>query len=308
MTMAATDPAVPVVDVRRLTIHDGPGIRNTVFVKGCPLHCRWCHNPESISAAPRLQFHSQLCVRCGTCVKVCPEGAHTFSNDGEHLIDRSCCNVCGTCVNACLYDALRLCGTPPRTVSDVFEQVIKDRIFYKSSNGGVTASGGEPLMYPEFIGELFQRLRAQGIHTALDTCGAVPFENFTRVLPFTSLVLYDLKGMDPQRHLANTGRTNVEILENLQKLDAACVPVEIRMPIVPGCNDRVEEFEAAGGFLSKISSLSRVRLLPYHAMARGKYASIGMIDTMPAAQTPTENQLKEIAGILRRHIDLEIIF
>ena len=297
---------IPIAAIRRLTIHDGPGIRDTVFVKGCPLNCIWCHNPECISGAKQLLYHANLCKNCGACGNACPENAHVFF-EGIHQIDRTKCRQCGACVNACFFAALELCGEG-MTVDEVFTQVVKDRDFYLP-DGGVTLSGGEPALYPEFAAELFEKLKSAGIHTALDTCGAVDFGCYQKILPHTDLVLFDLKGMDAVRHLKHTGMDNLLIHENLRKISRSGTPVEIRMPIVPGCNDFTEDIVSAAKLLSGLDSIVRIRLLPYHALAENKYAAAGMHDTMPDAETPDLKRLKEISdllsGVLSRPIPVE---
>ena len=296
---------LPVADVRRLTLHDGPGTRTTVFVKGCPLRCLWCHNPESLSAAPVLLFHDNLCSGCGRCAAVCPQGVHSFVG-GAHRLDRSRCRLCGACVDACPRGALEICGRD-YTPEELLPLVLRDEAFY-ASGGGVTVSGGEPLLYAEAVGRLFELLHGRAIRTALDTCGEVPFEAFARVLPATDLVLFDIKGMDPVRHRENTGRDNARIHENLRQLGARGVPVEIRMPVVPGRNDAEEEFEAAGRLLATIPSVTAVRLLPYRSLARKKYRAAGLADTMPDAPTPDAAFLEARAAILRRHLSVPVLY
>ena len=294
---------VPVAAIRRLTIHDGPGVRDTVFVKGCPLHCVWCHNPESISSGPQLLFHTNLCKHCGACIRACPNGVHHIDSGGHHLT-RENCRLCGECVRACYFNALELCGEK-MSAEEVFSKVIRDRDFY-APEGGVTLSGGEPALYPDFASELFEKLQQSEIHTALDTCGAVDFGHYRKILPHTDLVLFDLKGMDPERHRKHTGSDNRLIHENLRKISEFGAAVEIRMPIVPGYNDFPEDIERTGRLLAGIDSLVRVRLLPYHAMAGNKYAAAGMPDTMPDAATPDPERLKEIAGRLTTFLPREV--
>ena len=321
---------LPVADVRRLTLHDGPGTRTTVFVKGCPLRCLWCHNPESLSAAPVLLFHDNLCSGCGRCAAVCPQGVHSFVESQHlpspishlpspisaplppqgvregHALGRERCRLCGACVDACPRGALEICGRD-YTPEELLPLVLRDAAFY-ASGGGVTVSGGEPLLYAEAVGRLFELLHGRGIRTALDTCGEVPFEAFARVLPATDLVLFDIKGMDPVRHRENTGRDNARIHENLRQLGARGVPVEIRMPVVPGRNDAEEEFEAAGRLLATIPSVTAVRLLPYRSLARKKYRAAGLADTMPDAPTPDAAFLEARAAILRRHLSVPVLY
>ena len=291
--------------IRRLTLHDGPGTRTTVFVKGCPLRCIWCHNPETFSPGPQLLFHSNLCSNCRKCEKACSKAVHHFTGSG-HFLERNNCSLCGACVEACLRNALDICGRE-YAPEELLEILLKDKKFY-DSGGGVTVSGGEPLLYPDFIRELFMLLRKHQIHTALDTCGHVPFGAFEKVLPFTDMILFDLKGMDDSKHLVNTGRSNRLILENLKKTGSGNIPVEIRMPIVPGCNDSESEFHAAGKFLQPLQAIKAIRLLPYHSMAREKYAAAGQKDTMPQSDPPAPAKLKAVADILQQYVPAAVLF
>ena len=274
-----------IADIKRMTLHDGPGIRSTVFVKGCPLRCLWCHNPESISPKPQMLYHENLCLHCGSCEEACPDKAVR-----KGVIDRTRCSGCGKCSENCFRGALVLSGKT-MTAEEVFRSVMRDR-FYYSSGGGVTLSGGEPLLYSDFAAELFAMLKNEEVHTALDTCGEVPFEHFERVLPYTDLFLYDLKGMDPARHKVNTGRSNERILKNLRRLGEYGVPIEVRYPLIPGYNDAPEELRAAAVFLSGIPALTGVKVLPFHNMARNKYSAAGIPDTTPDAAPPDEDAVK----------------
>ena len=286
-----------IVDVKHFAVHDGPGIRTTVFLKGCPLRCLWCHNPESVRNEPELALLEKKCVKCGACARVC--ACHRIEN-GVHLLDRDRCVACGRCVEACLFDALLLYG---RMVSpeDLCGELLADRLFYEQTGGGVTLSGGEPLLHPGFCAELFGLLRAEGVSCALDTCGEVPWSAFETVLPVTDLFLYDLKQMDPGKHKRCTGVSNERILENLRRLSGTGKPIEIRMPLVPGYNDADSDLEAAGRFLAELNHLCGVRLLPYHSLARSKYRSVGHADTMPEAESPSAENLARAAEILRRN-------
>jgi len=286
-----------VVEIKRFAIHDGPGIRTTVFLKGCSLACRWCHNPETISARPEIGLLARKCTGCKRCAAVCPTGSHLF-RDGIHVFERSTCTACGKCVDACLPGALELYGRE-FTAEAVVDAVLKDRTFYAQSGGGCTLSGGEPLLQAEFCAEVCRLLRAEGVHCAIDTSGAVAWAKFAAVLPHADLFLYDLKHLDPERHRAGTGVDNRQILENLHRLSAVGVPIEIRLPLVPGFNESPGDLRAVGEFLAALPTVPPVRLLPYHALARSKYEAVGRPDTMPTVSSPGGPALQAAATILR---------
>ncbi|MGE5532670.1 MAG: glycyl-radical enzyme activating protein [Bacteroidota bacterium] len=283
------------LDLRRLSIHDGPGIRTTLFLKGCPLNCRWCHNPESVSTEPEIGLLKRKCRGCGKCAQVCPKGAHRFRED-EHVIDRERCTACGKCVEACLPGALEYYGAD-LSAAQAVAAVLEDRTFYVQSGGGCTISGGEPLWQAEFCAEVFALLRQEAVHCALDTSGAVSWESFEIVLPHTDLFLYDLKHTDDRLHQAQTGRSNTQILDNLQRLSGRGVPIEVRIPTIPGFNADEVSISAIAGFLSKLRNIVAVRLLPYHA-ARSKYDAIGRACTMPAVEPPDQAAMDRFAAIL----------
>ncbi len=284
-----------VFDIKSFAVHDGPGIRTTVFMKGCSLSCVWCHNPEAISARPEMAFHEARCISCGVCVEVCPEGAQALTDEGERRYARDLCVQCGECIEHCHAEAMVVMGSD-MTLDEVMTEVRKDAPFYAHSGGGVTVSGGEPLLQGRFVKALLERCKAEGLHTAVDTCGLVTWETFADVLPYVDLVLYDLKHADTLAHREATGSRNEMILENLEKLGKSGVAIEIRMPIVPTINDRRDDIVAAAEILSRVDNITCVRLLPYHGLAREKYRSVGRSLTLPDVASPEHERLEEIAG------------
>jgi pyruvate formate lyase activating enzyme len=285
------------LDIKRMSVHDGPGIRTTIFLKGCPLRCRWCHNPESVWSKPEIGLLKRKCLGCGRCAKVCANGAHVF-RDGAHLLAHELCTACGKCVDACLADALEYYGREV-SVEEAVKAVLEDRTFYKQSGGGCTVSGGEPLCQAEFCAELFKLLRKEGVHCAVDTSGAVRWEGIETVLPYTDMFLYDVKHADDRVHREHTGGSNREILDNLRRLSGCGVPIEIRIPTIPGFNADEKSMAAIGKLLSGLSNIVGVRLLPYH-LARLKYETVGHADTMPHVRPPSAAAMADAAAALRR--------
>ncbi len=269
-----TDVEGVVFDIKRCALYDGPGIRTTVFFKGCPMHCAWCHNPESLSEEPTLLFTENRCIGCAVCLEVCPSGAHKFEN-GQHTINRVLCENCGACVEECFAEALQRSGRH-WSVQQVLEVALRDEPFYQSSDGGISLSGGEPLMQPRFALALLRQMKRSSLHTAVDTSGYASWKSIEPLLPFTDLILYDLKHMDSEQHRRITGVSNNVILNNLSRLDQAKKAIWVRLPLVPGYNDDEANYHALGLFLSKLNHIERIEILPYHRLAGSKYAQMGI--------------------------------
>lgn len=297
--MNDTLPTGLLMDVKRFAVHDGPGVRTTLFLKGCPLRCLWCHNPEGISPRPETAYYAHKCMNCGECARVCPSGAQRMDAGGRHVFEREMCVACGACEGACLGEAMKLFGRTV-TVGEAEAIALEDRAFYDHSGGGVTVSGGEPLLQADFVRALFVRLKGQGVHTAADTCGNVPWTAFESVLPFTDLFLFDVKHIDSAAHRALTGAGNERILDNLRRLSDAGARIEIRMPLVPGANDGMDTLERIGALLGGLN-VETMRVLPYHALARSKYAALGKPDTMPDVPSPDDGAIARAVTALRAH-------
>ncbi len=289
-------PSGVVFNVMRFSVHDGPGIRTTVFLKGCPLHCAWCHNPESQGFELGLMLFEERCRLCGDCVRACPNHGIGDPAAGLHVPDE--CDACGTCVEVCVAGARELVGRRV-TVTELVEEIEKDVVFYEESGGGVTVSGGEPVAQPQFVEALLAACRARGIHTILDTCGLASAEVFARVAAQADSVLYDLKLMSSQAHRRFTGAANDVVLRNLEALAATAKPIVVRFPMVPGVNDGEEELAAMTGFLRRIG-LQDVDLLPWHSIGSEKYKRLGLERPTGEFAAPPAERVEEVAGALRR--------
>lgn len=263
-----------VFDIQRFALHDGPGIRTTVFVKGCPLDCLWCHNPESKRFQPQLSCLFKNCTGCGNCVAACPNGVHKITEDGVHEIAFEKCLCCGACVNACYNRALKIFGNEMST-DELMKIILKDVSFYEKSGGGLTVSGGEPMSQFEGTLELMKRAKEKGIHTCLDTSGFAPTAKYEQILPYTDVFLLDYKLTDLEMHNKYTGVPNDLIKTNLDFLCAHGAKIFLRCPIIPGINDDDEHFAAITALSQKYEQIDQVNIMAYHDMAKGKVRHIG---------------------------------
>jgi pyruvate formate lyase activating enzyme len=282
-----------IFDIKRYAINDGPGIRLVVFFKGCNLHCSWCHNPESISAKPEKMYSVQKCILCGTCVVDCPESALSLTNEGI-VTQHDLCILCGKCAEVCPTKAIEMSGKP-MSVSEFMEVIEKEKIFFDQSGGGVTFSGGEPLFHAEFLITLLENCGKRGIHRAVDTAGNVTEKIILDVAKHTDLFLYDLKMMDSALHKKWTGSSNTLILNNLQLLSATGSNIIIRIPLIAGINDTIENIGQTAQFIAGLAGEKKeVHLLPYHAIAQHKYLKLGKSEDFEILQEPDKETILRI--------------
>ncbi len=294
-----------IINIQRFSIHDGPGIRTTVFFKGCSLRCFWCHNPESIRPKPEIQFYLDRCIGCQDCLAVCEHDAHIFENGHEYL--RTQCVVCGECVAICPNAAVELTGRE-LSVEQVMSEILADKTFYQTSGGGVTLSGGEPMLQRKFAHEVLARCKAEGVHTAIETAANCPWEFIEEMLPVTDMFMMDLKQMDPVKHKDATGVSNELILANARRLAASGKPVLFRIPVIPTVNDADEEIATTAAFVRELGELGlaetnadhglpQLELLKFHQLASDKYRSLDW--DYRAAKLPTldKSRMQELAAI-----------
>jgi len=297
-------PELDIYDIQRFSVNDGPGIRTTVFLKGCPLACFWCHNPESQVARPELLFRQELCLGCESCAIACPTGCLSYRTLGdrrERVYVQEQCLLCGKCVAACPTRALTLSGRSV-SVEEIYGTLMQDARYYQESKGGVTFSGGEPLVQSGALAHLSGMLRQAGVHVAVDTAGHVPFEDIARIVDSVDLFLYDIKHMDPEKHREATGSDNRLILENLERLAGLDACIVIRVPVVPGFNAGEAEIEAIAKHVATLG-LHRLDLLPFHQYARSKYASLGREYMARDLRSPDAGLMERLAAVAGRAVD-----
>jgi len=282
-----------IFDIKKYAIHDGPGIRTTVFLKGCPLQCFWCHNPEGIDSDPELIYQENRCLEdCSDCINVCPNEALAQQNESI-VIDRKKCALSGKCTDICPTEALRIIGRKISVV-ELIREIEKDRVFFEQSNGGVTFSGGEPLMQPEFLFALLEECHKRNIHTAVDTCGYTPFKNFAEIKDKVDLFLFDLKIMDEKKHKDITGTSNRLILENLKNLSELKKKINIRIPLIANLNDTEKNTIQTAEFLKSLGNIKDINLLPYHKIGTGKYKNLKRKAYGPDIKTPLAEKINKI--------------
>jgi len=292
-----------IFDIKRYAIHDGPGIRTTVFFKGCPFSCWWCHNPESLEIAPQSLYSKERCIGCGQCAIICPSGALVAAPAGV-LTKQALCEYCGTCALICPAEAREIAGKY-LSVENLMAIIEKDILFYDESGGGATFSGGEPLLQADFLLELLKACGRRDIHRAIDTTGYADTNLLMKIARETELFLFDIKLMDPQKHKQYTGVSNRKILHNLERLAREAVAITIRIPLIPGINDDDENITRTGTYISRLPGVDNVDILPYHEAARYKYLKISANYNAKNILPPTRDRLSAVAQRLES-FDLKV--
>jgi pyruvate formate lyase activating enzyme len=281
-----------VFNTQRFSIHDGPGIRTTLFLKGCSLRCFWCHNPESWHMESEIEVFPDLCIGCGRCVKACPHAAHEIV-DGLKVFHRDRCTACGTCTKTCFAQSLVYVGAR-MSVDEAMAEIRKDRSDYEQSGGGVTLSGGEPLLQPAFVQQVLERCKAEAIHTAVESALHVPSESLERLLPLIDLVMMDIKMIDGEKHRRATGAHNARILANARYVAASGTPSIVRTPIIPGVNDTEEEVGAIAQFVATLPGVRSWELLPFHRLGEEKVVRLGREPSANVLVAPSNEHMQQL--------------
>ena len=293
-----------VFDIQRLSVHDGPGIRTTVFLKGCPLHCLWCHNPESQRTCTELALYTSLCIGCEECVTACQRKCHSFKQS-IHLIDRENCTCCGECTRICT-GALTLIGHQ-MTVEEVVREIGKDSAFYRNSGGGMTISGGEPFMQPAFTCELLARSKEEGFHTCVETSGYAPWKAIDSSLAYIDLLLFDYKETNPAHHRDYTGVDNQLILENLRRLNERRQRIVLRCPIIPGYNDRPDHFQGIARAANCFAQIQEINIEPYNRFGESKSEAIGIVYPIGIIPVPDDNMVQDWIDQIQSQTDVPVV-
>lgn len=296
----------PITNIARGSLHDGPGVRTVIYFKGCGLRCKWCHNPETLSHKKEILYVKSKCIHCGKCVDICPEHHKISGNDMIFL--RESCTLCGKCVDNCPSLALSMCGEE-KTVSEVFSEVKKDSHYYDVSGGGVTFSGGECLLHPEFLSELSKKCKENGIHTAIESAFFVPWENIEKVLPFIDLFFADLKIPDPEKHKKYIGQDNELIVKNIKKLSNKHNNIILRIPVIPGVNDSDEDIEGFSKIIKTFGKgINGIELLKYNNLAESKYDFAGREYIKFSEKSQTDEEMKKLCSSLFEKCNINCYF